>query len=194
MAEPGAVIDIIDAVKAGPEQVKKALEQGRVVFRVYPLPRAQLRIRAKKRIIRLDEGKLAKLEKELIKALIEARGGAVRFEEYAKRVGDFKAAAAYLSILWRNGIIQFEDQETALNVFIAANAFSQKTYEHKIAKVIGKTFQVDLEKIRSSTADEITCVQADGRVLCRYIATNLPRSQAKAEVRALIEAAGFKPA
>ena len=194
MAEPGAVLDIVDAVKAGPEQVKAALEQGKVVFRVHSLPRAQLRIRARKRIIRLDEGKLAKLEKELVKALVEARGGPIRFEEYAKRVGDFKAAAAYLSFLWRNGIVRFEDQEATLNVFMAANAFSQKTYEHKIAKVVGKTFQVDLEKIKSGAADEITCVQAGGRVLCRYVAANLPRSQAKAEVRALIEAAGFKPA
>ncbi len=188
------VVDIVDVVEAGPDRVKEALEKGAAVIRVHALPRTELRIRARKRIIRLDEGKLARLEKALFRKLIDGRGGAIAFKDYADLVGDYKAAAAYLAFLWRSGLVSFEDAEAGLNLYIAANALSQKTYEHKIAKVLDKRFKVDLARIREAPSDDIVCVQRGGRVLCRYVVANLPRSQAKAEVRAAIEAAGYRPA
>jgi hypothetical protein len=194
MAEQAPVLDVAEAITKGVEEARSVFEKGRVVVRVHALPRAELRIRARKRIIRLNEGKIARLEKELLRTALEAKGAGIVFEDFARRVGDYKAAAAYLSFLWRNGFIVFEDKDAALNLFIAANALSQKTYEHKIAKALKASFRLDTERLAQQPFDDILCVQSNGRVLCRYIVANLPRSQAKAEVRALVEAAGYKPA
>ncbi len=193
MAEQVAVLDVAEAVAGGADAAKAAFEKGAVRVRVYALPRAQLRIRAKKRILRLDEGKLARLEKALILAAVKGKGGAT-FKEFADLVGDYKAAAAYLTFLWRSSLIGFEEPETGLNLYIASNALSQKTYEHRIARVLDKRFRLNVEKLRSLPSDEIVCVQRDGLVACRYIVANTSRSQAKAQVRALIEVAGYKPA
>ncbi len=193
MAEQVAVLDVAEAVTGGVDAAKAAFEKGAVRVRVYALPRTQLRIRAKKRILRLDEGKLARLEKALIFATVKGKGSA-SFKEFADLVGDYKAAAAYLTFLWRSNLIGFEEPETGLNLYIASNTLSQKTYEHRIARVLDKRFRLNVEKLRSLPSDEIVCVQRDGLVACRYIVANAARSQAKAQVRALIEAAGYKPA
>ncbi len=108
--------------------------------------------------------------------------------------GPLQAAAAYLAFLWRNGLVRFTDNNHALNIFIAANSLSQKTYEHKIVKSLNAEFSVDVEKLKSLPGDDIVCVQRDGRVLCRYAVSATPRTQAKAQVRAIIDLVGYKPA
>ncbi len=194
MAEQAALLDMVEALRGGVEAVKQAFDKGQVRLKLYALPRAELRIRARKRIIRLDEGKLARLEKALIASALAKKGTGIVFKEYADMVGDYKAAAAYLAFLWRNGFVKFDKPDDALNLFIASNALSQKTYEHRIAKSLNAVFSLDLERLGGQPSDTILCVQVGGRVLCRYIVANLPRSQAKAFARALFESAGFKPA
>jgi len=194
MAEQVSLLDMIDAVRGGVDAVRQAFEQGQVRLRLYALPRSGLRIRARKRIIRLDEGKLARLEYALISLAVAKKNEGLVFKEFAEKVGDYKAAAAYLSFLWRSGFLGFEDDSKALNLFIAANALSQKTYEHKMAKVVDATFRLNLEKLGRQPSDTVLCVQEGGRVACRYIVANMPRTQAKAFTRALFEAAGYRPA
>jgi len=194
MAAQPELLDIVDAIRGGVEAVKAAFDKGVVRLRLHALPRSELRIRARKRIIRLDEGKLARLERALVSAALEKKGGRILFKEYANKVGDYKAAAAYLAYLWRTGLLGFDDETAALNLFVAANALSQKTYEHRIARVLEAGFTLNLERLAEQPADTILCAQADGRVACRYIVANLPRSQAKALARGIFETAGFKPA
>ena len=193
MAQEVAFVDVADVASGNVDAAKAALEKGAARVRVYAVPAAELRIRAKKRLIRLDEGKLARLIYSLIVA--SAKGnGSFAFRDYGQLVGDFKAAAAFLAFLWRNGLVSFEDEATALNVYIAANSISQKTYEHKIAKVLDKRVTLNIDALRRLPSDEILCVQRDGYVLCRYVVANAPRHIAKAQTRAVIGLAGFKPA
>ncbi len=193
MAQEIARVDVADVIAGQVSQAKEALEKGEALLRVYAVPAPELRIRAKRRIIKLDEGKLARLVYSLVVAA--ARGsGSFKFKEFGGLVGDYKAAAAFLASLWRRGLVGFEDEDTALNIYIAANSLSQKTYEHKIAKVLEKTVSINLEALRKLPSDEVLCVQRNGLVLCRYVVSNTPRSIAKAQARAVISLAGYRPA
>lgn len=189
-------VDVADVISGAISKAKEALDKGQAVVHVYAMPRTNLSVRAKKRIIRLDEGKIARLEYALVYVVSKALSENKRpiFKEYAELVGDYKAAAAYLAFLWRNGLVRFTDSNHALNIFIAANSLSQKTYEHKIVKSLNAEFTVDIDKLKSLPGDDIVCVQRDGRVLCRYVVSTTPRAQAKAQVRAIIDLAGYKPA
>ncbi|NOZ88355.1 MAG: hypothetical protein GXO15_00330 [Crenarchaeota archaeon] len=193
MAQEIARVDVADVIAGQVSQAKEALEKGEALLRVYAIPAPELRIRAKKRIIRLDEGKLARLVYSLVTAAAKG-SGSFKFKEFGSLVGDYKAAAAFLASLWRRGLVGFEDEETALNIYIAANSLSQKTYEHRIAKVLEKTVQVNLDALRKLPSDEILCVQRGGLVLCRYAVSNAPRIIAKAQARAVISLAGYRPA
>lgn len=189
-------VDVADIVNGNVSQARDVLEKGQALIRVYALPRSRLSIRAKKKIIRLDEGKLARLEYALVyvasKAASEKRKPT--FKEYAELVGDYKAAAAYLAFLWRNGLVAFSNDSTALNILAAANSLSQKTYEHKIAKSLTAEFSINAEKLKNLPGDDIVCVQSQGKVLCRYVTSNASRLQAKAQVRAVVSLLGYKPA
>ena len=186
-------IDVADVAVGSVDQARAGLEKGEALIRVYALPVTRLAIRAKKRIIRLDEGKLGRLVYSLVIASAKG-GGSFAFKDYGDLVGDYKAAAAYLAFLWRSGLVEFEDPQVGVNLYIAANSLSQKTYEHRIARVLGARAKLNVEKLRQLPSDEILCVQRNGLVLCRYIVANAPRPIAKAQARAVIHLAGFKPA
>lgn len=178
------------------ESARKAIESGEIKFRVYALPRTNLKIRTpRKKLVELDEGKIARLEYSLIRTVVEAklRGKKPIFEEFAQLVGDYKAAAAYLAFLWMNNIIVFDDPSTGNYLYIASNALSQKTYEHKIAKVLKASFDVNSEKVTSLPSDVIDCVYREDTLACRYIVSNCARSQAKAEIRGVVDALKRKP-
>lgn len=185
-------VDIAKLVSGqGLEDARKIIESGEARFRVYALPRTSLRIRtARKRLVRLDEGKVARLEYSLTRSVIEAkaRGNKPVFEDFARLVGDYKAAAAYLAFLWMNGIVVFDDASIGSNLYVASNALSQKTYEHRIAKVLRASFDINAEKVASLPSDVIECVYRDGALACKYIVSNCAKSQAKAEIRGVVDA------
>jgi hypothetical protein len=190
-AQP-ASIDVLRLAESGSlEEARKAIESGTFTVRVYSLPRPKLKIRASKRLIEVDEGKMARLEYALFKVTAEAKanGGKPTFKEFAETVGDYKAAAAYLATLWRMGLVSIDDQEKALKIYEAAVSLSQKGYERRIAKALDATFDLNVDAIAKLTYDDILCVYKDDEYMCKYIVSNCARSQAKAQVRAVIDAA-----
>ncbi len=193
MSAQPASIDVARLAEAGAlEEARKAIESGTFTVRVYSLPRPKLKIRtAKKKLIEVDEGKLARLEYALFRVLAEAKakGSKPTFKEFAELVGDYKAAAAYLATLWRMGLIVFEDQEKALKIYEAAVSLSQKGYERRIAKALDARFDLNTESLSKLAYDDILCVYKDGEYMCKYIVANCERDQAKAQVRAVVDAA-----
>ena len=85
------------------------------------------------------------------------------------------------------GYIVFDDNEKALKIYEAAVSLSQKGYERRIAKALDATFDLNLEALQKLPHDDILCVYKEGEYMCRYIVANCERSQAKAQVRALID-------
>jgi hypothetical protein len=190
-AQP-ALIDVVRLAETGSlEEARKAIESGTFIVRVYSLPRPKLKIRASKRLIEIDEGKMARLEYALVRVTAEAKanGGKPTFKTFAEVVGDYKAAAAYLATLWRMGLISFNDQEKALKIYEAAVSLSQKGYERRIAKALDATFDINLDAATKLAHDDIVCVYKNGEYMCKYIVSNCARSQAKAQVKAVIDAA-----
>ena len=192
MATSPPVLDVAKlAGEGGLDEAKKNIESGTFVIRVYSLPRPRLKIRASKKLIEVDDGKMARLEYALIKVLMEAksRGEKPTFKEFAETVGDYKAAAAYIATLWRMGLVNFEDHDKALKIYEAAVSLSQKGYERRIAKALDARFELNTEDVAKLPHDDIVCVYKDGEYMCKYIVANCARSQAKAQVRAVIDAA-----
>ncbi len=172
------------------EEARKTIEGGEAEFKVYALPRPRLKIRTpKKRLMELEEGKIARLEYSLVRATISAAldGRKPSFKDVATLAGDYKAAAAYLAFLWRTGLVVFDSQEAAMNLYIASSALSQKTYEHRISKVLGATFSINTEKVARLPSDTIYCVYREGTLGCKYIVASCARSQAKAEIRGITD-------
>ena len=159
-----------------------------IVFKVYALPRPRLKIRsAKKKLVEVDEGKIARLEYSLFYTVINAalQGRKPTFKEFADLVGDWKAAAGYLSVLWRLGLVAFDDREKVLKMYTAFFSLSQKGYERRIAKSLDSTFTLNVEAIEKLPSDKLTCVFKNNKLGCRYIVSETERSQAKAEVKAV---------
>jgi len=187
--------DAIDVAKLlsgqGIEDARKAIESGEASFKVYAFPRPRLRIRSsKRRIIRLDEGKIARLEYSLVRTGIDAasKGARIVFEDFAKLVGDYKAAAAYLAFLSRSGFVAFTNERDAQMIYIAATALSQKTYERAVARVLRAEFVIDTERVLSLPSDTVFCAYRDGVLGCKYLVTNCSRSQARAQIRGAFDA------
>ncbi|BEP17708.1 hypothetical protein PYJP_10600 [Pyrofollis japonicus] len=175
----------------GLEEARKAIEAGEAIFKTYALPRPKLKIRStKKRLVSIDEGKLNRLEYALVYTVLKAirDGKKPVFEDFAKSVGDYKAAAAYLAFLWRSGIVSFSNPQDAANIYVASSALSQKTYEHKISKAIKAEFSVNTENLAKLPSDNIACIYRDGNLACRYIVANCERGQAKAQIRGVFDA------
>ncbi len=173
------------------EEARKTIESGEAEFKVYALPRPRLKIRTpKKKLVELEEGKIARLEYSLVRASISAalEGRKPSFKDVATLAGDYKAAAAYLAFLWRTGLVVFDNQEAATNLYIASSALSQKTYEHRISKILDATFSINVEKVATLPSDTVFCVYREGALGCKYIVANCARSQAKAEIRGVIDA------
>jgi len=182
------MIDIAKLAGTSIDEARKAIEAERFYIRVYALPRPRLRIRSpKKRIIDVDEGKLARLEYALIRSMLEAasKGSKPSFKDFAELAGDYKAAAAYIAALWRAGLIEFDDDSKAAEIYAAAVSLSQKSYERKIARALDSTFTIKTDKLAELPADQLLCIRREGKIYCRYIVSNTARSQAKAQVRAL---------
>lgn len=181
-------LDLARLVESGIEEARKALSAGRFQLKVYALPRPRIRIRTpSKKILEIDEGKLARLEYALFRSVLAAksRGTKPSFREFADLVGDYKASAAYLAALWHSGLLEFEDPPKAVEIYIAASSLSQKGYERRIARALDAKFTLKVEELAKLPSDQIECIERDGRIYCRYILTNTARSQAKAQVRAL---------
>ncbi|HIQ23429.1 MAG TPA: hypothetical protein EYH50_00040 [Pyrodictium delaneyi] len=181
------LVDIVRLIETGVEEARKAVEAGRFHVKVYALPRPRLRIRSpKKKIIDVDEGRIARLEYALIRSLLAAksRNSKPTFKEFAELAGDYKAAAAYIAALWRSGLVEFDDSTKAVDIYSAAMSLSQKGYERRIARALDATFTLKAEKLAELPADQLLCVQKEGRIYCRYTVTNTARSQAKAQVKA----------
>ena len=194
-AEPRR-LDVAEVVSSGPQAAKRALEsESTVVIRVYALPADGLRIRARKRVISLDEGSIARLVYALVTSAASAAGEGrrPRFREFASAAGDWKAAAAYLARLVEEGLATPPGGDAA-SLLAAANTMRQKTYEHSVARIADGEFEVNTDRFAGLPADEILCVQRGGRVACRYIVASMPRSVAKAQIRAVIGLAGLRPA
>ena len=193
MSAQPASIDVARLAESGNlEEARKAIESGTFTVRVYSLPRPKLKIRStKKKLIEIDEGKMARLEYALFRVVAEAKanGGKPTFKEFAETVGDYKAAAAYLATLWRMGLISFDDQEKALKIYEAAVSLGQKGYERRIVKALDATFDLNIEAIAKLAYDDILCVYKDGEYMCKYIVSNCARSQAKAQIRDVVDAA-----
>jgi len=173
------------------EETRKTIESGEAKFKVYALPRPRLKIRTpKKRLVELEEGKIARLEYSLVRASISAAldDRKPSFRDVATLAGDYKAAAAYLAFLWRAGLVVFDSQEAATSLYIASSALSQKTYEHKISKILNAAFSINAEKVAALPSDTIYCVYREEALGCKYIVANCARSQAKAEIRGIIDA------
>ncbi|ABM80698.1 hypothetical protein [Hyperthermus butylicus] len=189
MAASQPLVDLAQVANGALEEARKAIESGTFLVRVYALPRPRLKIRASKRLIEVDEGRMARLEYALFRAVSEAKAKNAKptFKEYAELVGDYKAAAAYLATLWRMGYVVFDDNEKALKIYEAAVSLSQKGYERRIAKALDATFDLNLEVLQKLPHDDILCVYREGEYMCRYIVANCERSQAKAQVRALMD-------
>ena len=189
-------LDVAELLSSGPQAARKALEsEGPVVIRVYALPGGRLRIRARKRVIALTEGSVARLVYALVASVSRAAGEGrkPRFRDFATLAGDWKAAAAYLARLVEEGLATPPGGDAA-SLFMAAGSMRQKTYEHRVARIADGEFEVDLDALAKLPTDEILCVQRGGRVACRYIVANTARSIAKAQVRAAISLAGLRPA
>ena len=188
-------------VEISPLSVLKVAEEGKlkdlkaevekadyIVFRVYALPRPRLKIRsARKKLVEVDEGKIARLEYSLFYTAINAalQGRKPTFKEFADMVGDWKAAAGYLSVLWRLGLVLFDDREKALKMYTAFFSLSQKGYERRIAKSLDLAFTLNVEAIEKLPSDKLTCVFKNNKLGCRYIVSEAERNQAKAEVKAV---------
>ncbi len=173
------------------EEARKTIESGEAEFKVYAFPRPRLKIRTpKKRLVELEEGKIARLEYSLVRASITATLSKRKpsFRDVATLAGDYKAAAAYLAFLWRVGLVMFDDQEAATSLYMASSALSQKTYEHKISKILDATFSINAERLATLPSDTVYCVYREGALGCKYIVANCARSQAKAEIRGIIDA------
>ncbi|RUM47619.1 MAG: hypothetical protein DSY37_01960 [Hyperthermus sp.] len=196
VAQAVGTIDIADVVSGKVDDAKSVISSGLFRVVVYALPRASLRIRARRRIIELSEGSLSRLEYAAILVHGRARssGRSPSFKEFAEVAGDYKAAAVYMAFLWRSGLISFEDDKKALDLYIAANSLSQKTYEHRLARVLDSVFNINMQAFRSLNSTSVACAQRNGLVLCRYAVARPLRSQAKAQVRALLDLTGYKPA
>jgi hypothetical protein len=87
------------------------------------------------------------------------------------------------------GLVNFEDRDKALKIYEAAVSLSQKGYERRIAKALDARFELNTEDVAKLPHDDIVCVYKDGEYMCKYIVANCARSQAKAQVRAVIDAA-----
>lgn len=158
-------------------------------FRVYALPWREFKIRAVgKRLIKVEEGKLRRLEYSLMKLYVLK--GSITFKDFAIMVGDYKAAVGYLLNLADEGIISFNDRDTILYLYMAHAPLSQKRYERNVARILDKKFTLNEELIARLSYDDLPCVyDAELRgVLCRYLTSNTRREQAKAQVRAFNDA------
>ncbi len=192
MPVEASVLTVLDAASQGKlGEVKKSFsESDGIVFTVYALPVPRLKIRtASKRLVELDEGKLQRLEYSLFRSLITAaaKGGKPRFQDFAVLVGDYKAAAAYISYMWRLGLVLFEDHDKALQLYMAANSLSQKRYERSVARALDAVFTINREALEKLEKDKIACIYQEESIYCRYIVSHAERFQAKAQVRAVAD-------
>jgi len=186
-------LSLLEALSSGRgEEVAKSIrESDYVVFRAYMLPRPVLKVRTwARRLLRLGEGELARLEYALFYSLYKAarEGRSPVFKEYADLVGNWRAAAGYLVELWRSGLVTFSDESRILDLYTAYTTIRRKGYARRIARCLDLGFNIDREALGKQPYDDITCIYYDGKLLCKYIVANLPRSQAKAEVRAAADA------
>ncbi|MET1128022.1 MAG: hypothetical protein ABWW70_01740 [Thermoproteota archaeon] len=181
------VVDVVDVLK-GDNEALKQLSRDVFAVRVRLLPRPRIRIRAKKRVIPVEDSKIARAEYALLRASMEeALGiGSSTFRRIATLLGDYKVAAAYIVALWQDGFVEL-DREASLLLYRASASMSQKTYEHSIAKAIDAHVKVSIESLEKSPAEEILCASKEDITACRYLLTRIPKDQAKAEVKALID-------
>ncbi len=196
MAESGvevSVVNLLDVLKQGKlDDLLGGLEKlDHVYFKVYRLPRPVVRIRAaSKRIVVVDEGKLARLEYSFLLSLLEAAKKGVNpvFRDFAVLVGDYKAAAGYLVEMWREGLVVPGDRSKMLDLLMAYNSLSQRGYERRIARALDMEFRLATEAIEKLGSERIICVYRDGKLGCKYTVSKALRSQAKAQVKAFNDA------
>jgi len=186
-------LSLLDALSSGrgEELAKSIRESDYVVFRAYMLPRPQLKVRTwARRLVRLGEGELARLEYSLFYALYRAakEGRRPTFREYADLAGNWRAAAGYLVELWRSGLVSFSDESRILDLYTAYATIRRKGYARRISRCLNLEYTVDKGSLEKQPYDDIKCIYYDGKLLCKYIVSSLPRSQAKAEVRAAADA------
>jgi len=187
-------VDVADVIAAGPGQAKQAMSGKTFLVRVYSFPTPRIRVRARRRVIEVEEGAIARLVYALVLASgkAAAEGRKPRFREFADAAGDWTAAATYLFELVRAGLATPPGGDGG-SLAVAASSMRQKAYEKSVARIADGEFEVLVDRVRGLEGDGLVCVNVDGRVACRYV-TRIPRGIAKAQVRALISLAGFKPA
>ncbi len=188
-----SILELLEAMRAGKvSELKDALSKSDYVYFIaYAFPRPRVRIRAaSKKIVDIDDGKLARLEYSLLYATLEAasKGGNPVFRRVAELAGDYKAAAGYIALLWRTGIVSIPDHEKAIKLYMAYNSLSQKGYERRIARVLDMELQLNVEEVKKLDHDRLTCVYLGDRIGCKYTVSKTARSQAKAQVRAFNDA------
>jgi hypothetical protein len=188
-----SVLELLTALREGRvDELKSRLSSSDYVyFRAYALPRPHIRVRAaSKRLVELDSGKMARLEYSLFYASLEAakQGGNPTFKRIAELVGDYKAAAGYIALMWRLGLVTLPDREKAITLYMAYNSLSQKGYERRIARVLDLPVLLNVEALAKLEHDDLLCVYLDGRLGCKYIVSKTTRDQAKAQLRAFNDA------
>ncbi len=188
-----SVLDLLDAFRGNRVgELRSSLESSDYVyFRAYALPRPRVRIKAaSKRIVEVNDGKMARLEYSLLYAALEAARKTANpvFGRIAELAGDYKAAAGYVALLWRMGVLEIPDREKALKLYMAYNSLSQKGYERRIARVLDMEVVLNTEAISKLPYDDLICVYRNGRLGCKYIVSRTVRSQAKAQLRAFNDA------
>ena len=188
-----SVLDLLEALRQDRlGELKSRLESADYVyFRAYALPGPRIRVRAaSKRIVDVDEGKMARLEYSLLYATLEAarRGAAPTFRRIAELAGDYKAAAGYVAALWRLGLVTLPDHSKALDLYMAYHSPSQKGYERRIARALDLPVQLNVDAVAKLEHDDLLCVYLGDRIGCKYIVSRTTRDQAKAQIRAFNDA------
>ncbi len=171
---------------------KKTLDEAKKFILVLPaLPRPVLKIRAPgKRLVKIDEGKIARLEYSTLLALLREKEPSIK--TIAVTAGDYKATIGYLLFLYEQGLLAFSSSSTAYLAAQAHLSLSQKRYERIIRKIIDEKVLLNEDKFNALDKEEIPCIYYEGEILCRYLARKAPRSQLKAYVKAINSLLGSK--
>ncbi len=189
MSEEAALIDLVKLLRGEFEEAKKVFERETFRIAIYGLPRSRLRIRTySRKIEELSEGKLSRLEYSIIYTHLSSvrENRAPRLREFADLVGDYKAASAYIAFLVSLGLVTIEDKYLK-DLYSAAYFLRRKTYEHAISRVLEAEFSLDIGKLGENSREEIVCAKSTDTVLCRYAVKYIPKSQAKAITKAVID-------
>ncbi len=154
------------------------------VIAVPVLPRRVLKIRStRRRLLRLEEGKIARLEYAFIYSVLVSDKPVIN--NTAILAGDLKATIGYLAFLAENGIIAFQEPDTLSLLAQAHLSLSRKRYERIAQRVKNRSYTLVEEKISQLPEEKIPCIYYENQLLCRYYSTVAPRSQLKAYIKAI---------